>query len=259
MTPGLPGPWDLGSGGGAAALLLSLLLGLRHATDPDHLAALVTLTADPSRGGARSAAGLGLAWGLGHAVTCFALGLVVVGASTALPPLVRIGAELAVGLMIVGLALRLLVRWRRGRFHAHRHRHGEVVHTHPHFHEGEHAAPEVDHRDAGHAHAHAEGLGRSPVEAFGIGLVHGVGGSALGAALLVAAQGDPGRAVALLLCFAGGTALAMAGVSAAFGLALDRAPRPLAFERATPVLGVATLSFGVWYAGLAVVQLLALV
>lgn len=252
---------EAGTGSGAgAALLLALLLGLRHATDPDHVAALVTLAADPQRGGARAATRLGIAWGLGHALTCFALGLAVVAVGTALPPLVAQGAEVLVGLLIVALALRLLWRWWRGRFHAHPHRHGEIIHSHPHLHElawhgKEPGEGHAEHEP--HVHRHATGMGRSPGEAFAIGLVHGVGGSALGAALLAAAGGAPGRAIAVLLCFAGGTALAMAVVSGALGLTFDRAPRALFLERATPALAVLTLSFGLWYVGMALAQLAA--
>lgn len=250
---------DFAIGGAGPALLLALLLGLRHATDPDHLAALVTLATDPAREGARAAARLGLAWGLGHALTCFALGLIVVAAGSALPDALRAGAEIAVGGMIVVLALRLLLRWRRGRFHAHPHRHGEISHSHPHLHERPLHAARADGADERehphvHVHAHAERLGRSPLEAFGVGLVHGVGGSALGAALLAAAEGDAARATGLLLCFAAGTVVAMSGVSAALGVAFDRASHTRVLERTAPVLGVATLSFGVWYAGAALVR-----
>ena len=74
--------WDEGianlGGSGAMALILALLLGLRHATDPDHLTAISTLALSGQRHGPRRAAALGLAWGLGHAVTLFAFGLPVI-------------------------------------------------------------------------------------------------------------------------------------------------------------------------------------
>jgi hypothetical protein len=239
--------------GAGSGLLLAALLGLRHATDPDHLAAVATLAADPAGGGARAATRLGVAWGLGHAATCFCLGAGAVWAGSALPPVARQAAELAIGLMIVGLAVRLLRRWMRGELHSHAHRHDGLEHSHPHLHE---PRPARHHAD-GHRHRHAEGLGRSPREAFGIGLVHGVGGSALAAALLVAAAGDTGRALVLLGAFGVGSVVAMAGISGALGLAFDRAPRALAVERAVPVLGVTTLAFGAWYAMAALEQLLA--
>src|SRR5918996_5801473 len=83
---------------------VSVLLGLRHASDPDHLAAVTTMIA--SRRG--HAARLGLTWGLGHAASLFAFGVPVVLYSAYLPERVQAGAETAVGFVIVVLAVRLL-------------------------------------------------------------------------------------------------------------------------------------------------------
>jgi hypothetical protein len=90
---------------------IALLLGLRHATDPDHIAAVTTLGA----GDGRSAARLGLAWGGGHATSLFAFGLPIVLYRAYLPAVAQEGAEAAVGVLIVGLAIALLVRTRRPR------------------------------------------------------------------------------------------------------------------------------------------------
>lgn len=94
----------------------------------------------------------------------------------------------------MALAIRLLLRWRRGYFHAHPHSHGEFRHSHPHLHEH---VPAVAHL-ATHKHPHAPSLGRSPLTAFGIGLVHGIGGSAGAGVLLVAAVPGRGHAIAAL-------------------------------------------------------------
>src|SRR3954451_14196044 len=90
---------------------IALLLGLRHATDPDHVAAVTTIGA----GDGRSAARLGLAWGGGHATHLFAFGLPIVLYKAYLPAAAQKGAEAAVGVLIVGLAIALLVRTRRPR------------------------------------------------------------------------------------------------------------------------------------------------
>jgi cytochrome c biogenesis protein CcdA len=219
------------------ALAVALLLGLRHATDPDHLTAVATLVASEDRRGARSASALGLAWGLGHACTLFVVGLPIVLFRDYLPDWLQSGLEFAVGLLIIALALRLLVRWRRGYLHVHVHTHDGVVHAHPHVHEA-----------AGHAHRHAHDLGRTPLAAFGIGLLHGAGGSAGVGVLLVAAVPGQASAVAALAVLAVGTAVSMACVSAFFGYALTRGPLLRRFEQAAPALGVASLLFGVWYA-----------
>jgi ABC-type nickel/cobalt efflux system permease component RcnA len=158
-----------------------------------------------------------------------------------LPDAAQRGAEALVGLVIMFLAARLLVRWRRGHFHAHPHRHGDTEHRHLHPH---------DHHGASHEHAHQPEaqLGRSPAQAYGIGLVHGMGGSAGVGVLVLATISDQAEAVAALMVFALGTALSMAALSSAFGYAITRGPvlrRMLAFA---PAMGVLTLAFGGWYA-----------
>jgi cytochrome c biogenesis protein CcdA len=230
----------LGGGGVVVALLVAVLLGLRHATDPDHLTAVATLIVSDVHDGPARARRLGIAWGTGHAVTLFAFGLPVVLVGSALPERVQRLAELAVGLVIAALALRLLDRWRRGSFHTHAHAHGGVVHAHPHAH-GEGVA-------SSHWHAHAEGLGRSPLAAFGIGLVHGAGGSAAAGVLLVGAVSDTTQGVAALALFAAATAVSMALLSTGVGLALARGVMGRRLESLVPWMGTASLLFGVSYA-----------
>jgi len=233
------------SGGGLwLALAVAFLLGLRHATDPDHLTAVSTLVlGSEARSRARRAATLGLSWGLGHATTLLLFGLPFVMFRDRLPARVEQAAELAVGAVIVALAVRLLLRWRHGYFHIHPHAHGRVRHAHPHMHEARDHPPE-----RAHAHRHGEALGRSPLAAFGIGLVHGTGGSAgVGVLLVGTAAGTAGAAVALVV-FAVATALSMALVSAAFAHALVRADLLHRFTAAIPALGTASLLFGIWYA-----------
>ena len=96
-------------------LAVAVLLGLRHATDPDHLAAVSTLVAGGRERATRRAGELGLAWGAGHAVTLFAFGLPIVLFRAFLPERLQQGAETVIGLVIVALAVWLLVRWRRRR------------------------------------------------------------------------------------------------------------------------------------------------
>lgn len=247
----------LGGGGGLlVAVLLGFLVGMRHATDPDHLTA-VSMLVMSSRDGVRSARRLGLFWGLGHGTTLLLLGMPVVLVADWLPEPVQQGAEVLIAVVIAALAIRLLVRWRRGYFHAHPHRHGNVIHSHPHAHEP----------DAGHSHAHADGdvhehdhehqesLGRSPAAAYGIGLVHGVGGSAGVGLLLIGAIPDTSGAALALVVFAAATALSMALMSTALATTLSRRALAARFETIAPVLGSLSLAFGVWY-GLAAFSVL---
>src|SRR5437764_10786916 len=125
-------------------LLLALVLGLRHASDPDHLVAVSTLVADTRERASRAAARLGAAWGLGHATTLLAFGLPVLLVRSFLPHVVEQSAEALIGAIIVALSVRLLLRWRRGAYHVHLHAHDGHRHAHVHSHA----------RDAGHGHEH---------------------------------------------------------------------------------------------------------
>jgi hypothetical protein len=194
---------------------VAILLGLRHATDPDHLTAVTTLIAGDGGHDHRKARSLGFVWGMGHATSLFVFGLPIVLAKSYLPEPVQQGAETAVGLVIIGLAVRLLVRCHQGAFRA----------------------------GPGHRHSH----GRSPRQAYGIGLVHGMGGSAGVGVLLLAAIPDRAEALVALALFAFFTAVSMALASSTFGYALTREPVLRRFASVAPALGGLSLLFGLWY------------
>lgn len=222
-----------------SSLLIALgvagLLGLRHATDPDHLAAVVTLAASegPPRTGA--AGRLGLAWGLGHALTLLAFGVPLIVLDTRLPAYLEQGAEVTIGVLIVLLALRLLHRWRAGGFHLHEHAHeGGARHVHIHAHAGK----------KGHVHEHGS---PAPIGAFAVGLVHGLGGSAGVSLVVLATIESRAVGVAALAVLALGTTVAMTLLSSGFGLALKHGPLPRRLHALAPVLGVASVAFGAWY------------
>jgi high-affinity nickel permease len=188
-------------------LLVAGLLGLRHATDPDHIAAVTALTAS---GRARAATRLGAFWGLGHGVTLVAFGAPILLFRAYLPEVAQRGAETAVGVLIIVLALRLMLR--------HRHR-------------------------AGHIAPHAV---RGPHAAFGIGLVHGMGGSAGVVVLLLAAVSSTTLALVSLVLFAAFAGVSMTFVTRGLGATLSR--HAAALPTVAPILGVVSLAFGVWYA-----------
>jgi ABC-type nickel/cobalt efflux system permease component RcnA len=220
-------------------LLISLLLGLRHASDPDHLAAVSTLIASEEHDGVRKATLMGFSWGLGHGTTLVLVGLPLVLLGQYLPEGIQRAAGVAIGIIIVMLAVRLLVRWRRGLFHVHAHSHdGEPSHRHLHSHEHEHS----------HEHSHPTSDMRTPLSAYGVGLVHGVGGSGGLTLLFLSTIPEPAVAAGALLIFAASTAVSMALLSTAFGLAIAAGPIRRNFERVAPVLGTLAAAFGVWYA-----------
>jgi hypothetical protein len=204
---------NMGAGGAFfLVVIVAILLGLRHATDPDHLTAVSTLVAG-DRADTRKAGRLGLAWGLGHATTLFAFGLPIVLYRSYLPDAVQTAAETLIGLVIVALAARLLLRWRESRRGTDRHLHAA----------------------------------RSPLQAYGIGLVHGIGGSAGVGVLLLASIPDHVEAVVALGLFAAFTAVSMSLASTSFGWVLSRGAVQRSFVSVAPALGALSLGFGVWY------------
>ena len=220
---------------GTSLLIVSavaILLGLRHATDPDHLAAVTTLIASKRERTARAAARLGLVWGLGHASSLFLFGVPILFFQAYLPERIQQGAEALVGVVIVSLAAWLLIRWRRGAF-AHLH-----DHTHLNLHDG----------TRGHQHSHEVVKTRTPWQAYAIGVVHGMGGSAGVGVLLLATIQDRTVAVIALVLFAFFTAVSMALLSSGFGIALSLPRLQRSFNNLAPVFGVMSLIFGVWYA-----------
>ena len=208
-------------------MVVAIVLGLRHASDPDHLAAVTTLIASGKERAARRAAMLGLVWGLGHATSLFVFGIPIVVYRAYLPERVQQGAETSVGVIIVALAVWLLVRWRRGSFDVHIHGDGGPRHAH------------------GPAHPSKP---RTRVQAYAIGLVHGLGGTAGVGILLLSSIPGHALAIAALGVFAVFTAISMALVSGGFGLTLSAPPVRRSFARLAPVLGTVSLLFGVWYA-----------
>jgi ABC-type nickel/cobalt efflux system permease component RcnA len=217
------------------ALAIAFVLGLRHASDPDHLVAVSSLVAADG-GDVRAATRLGAWWGVGHAACLLAVGLPLIALKEQLPAWLERGAETGVGLVILALAVRVLAKWVRGDYRAGPHRHHE--HDHRHLHHGD-----------GHAHHHSHV--RSPRQAFGIGMLHGLAGTGAVVVLLIAAL--PGRleAAAALAVFAPMSILSMALFTSAFAWVLTRpVVAPLYRTVLVPALGAFGLVFGLWYAGL---------
>ncbi len=149
-------------------LVLGFLIGMKHALEADHIAAVASLAA-----GNRSineTTKLGVAWGLGHTATLFFVGSVVLLADSVVPETVAHILEFAVGIMLIVLGIDVMVRMMRKKAHFHAHDHGGNHHFHAHRH-----ALEGRHDKTTHGHNHPSGL---PVRALLVGLVHGLAGSA---------------------------------------------------------------------------------
>ena len=184
-----------------AVLTIGGLLGLRHAFEPDHLAAVSTLATRP--GGRRlwSAGHLGLIWGLGHTVTVGAVVLLIIALGVQLPVGLWPAAELLVAALLILLGTLVIWRYVRGRWHMHAHVHAAAA---PHFHLHSHGA------DPSHGHTHAMVDAR---RSLGFGIAHGLAGSGAIAALLVAAVPDTMSRLVYFAAFSAGTIVGMLGVS----------------------------------------------
>jgi ABC-type nickel/cobalt efflux system permease component RcnA len=239
--------------------LLGLLLGMRHATDPDHVVAVTTILSRERR--LRTAAQIGAIWGLGHTATMIAVGAAIIVFKLAIPVRIGLGMEFAVALMLILLgasSVRVLIRGALIRsgilsaapapellVHSHPHSHGAIVHRHPHAH---------SHTDAvaveAHDHMRAAGpLGdfaarRPLLRSFCVGLVHGLAGSAAIALLVLSAIPAPLWATLYLVVFCAGTILGMILITTAVAAPLMVASRRMARVHQGLVIGSGLLSFG---------------
>lgn len=198
-------------------LLIALLLGLRHASDPDHLAAIAPLaTEDPQD--RRRAVRLGLAWGAGHATMLAVVGVPLLWFRAEVPEDLGMLLERAVGVMIVLLAVVALVRWAASMRGGHAASGGPVV--------------------------------RTARTAYLVGVVHGLAGTGAVILLLLSLLPARGEALAALLVFAPATMLSMAAVTAGWTWVLAR-PRFARVHRVAvvPAVSLAALLFGASYAG----------
>lgn len=189
---------------------ISLLLGFRHAFEPDHLAAVSTLATRQGR--LWDASRLGVAWGLGHTASIAVVALIMVAGGIHLPEKLWPAADFLVGVLLILLGAAVIRRYAMGRWHLHAHAHDGAAHLHLHS----HAA------DPSHAHGHrAPDVRRS----LGFGLLHGLAGSGAIVVLLVASVPTRGAQLAYVAAFGVGTVVGMLAVSLSLGAAVRYASR----------------------------------
>lgn len=193
----------------ATVVVLGFLVGMRHALEADHLAAVATLARE-SRG-VRDGALRGAVWGLGHTLTLFVVGGVCLFVGGVVPAGFARAAEAGVGAMLVVLGLQVFWRLRRQRVHLHAHRHADgTVHLHAHPHAA--AAPLDPER---HHHSHRSSF---PRRALVVGLVHGLAGSAALLLLALEATSSAWTGLAYIAVFGLGSVAGMALLSAAIAV-----------------------------------------
>jgi hypothetical protein len=219
------------------ALGVAFLLGLRHASDPDHLVAVTSLVAADD-GDTRQAARLGAWWGVGHSGALLALGIPLIVFKTELPGWLESGAEKVIGLVIVALAARVVYKWVRGDYRATAHSHAAGHSWRRHLRRGH----------GGHRHVKVRTRG----QALSIGLLHGLAGTGAVVLLLIAALPTRLEAGLALGVFAPMSIVSMAACTAAFAWVLTRPIiEPIYRTVLIPGLGLFGVMFGLWYTGLA--------
>ena len=240
---------------------IGFLLGMRHATDPDHVIAVTTIVS--RQRSIRQAGLIGVLWGLGHTITILFVGAAIILFNLVIPPQIGLVMELVVGLMLILLGVLNLTgvtQWITNRFmpvhshggviHSHTHRHGEEVHAHIHGHK-----PEV--------HLHSEHKPQSRFQKalariglyqllrpLAVGIVHGLAGSAAIALLVLTTIRDPRWAIAYLLVFGVGTIAGMMVITMLIGAPFAYTGRKFTnFNRGLGVAsGLVSVAFGLFVA-----------
>lgn len=182
-------------------MALGFLIGMGHALEADHLAALSTIVAKERR--RATIVRHGVSWGLGHALMLFVIAGAVILFGKTLDQRLASGLEAVVGAMLIILGLRVLWRLIRDRIHIHRHTHDDGTHhLHAHSHREDHGV----HDPSNHQHVHPIGL--SPT-ALVVGLVHGMAGSAALVVLAASALTTPALGLLYVTLFGLGSILGM--------------------------------------------------
>jgi hypothetical protein len=220
-------------------LAFGFVMGVRHAFEADHLAAMATLATRSQ--GTRAGLLQGAVWGLGHTLTLLLVGGACLLVGAAVPDAWATRLELLVGFMLVALGVDTLLRMRRARIHAHVHEHGDG-HAHWHVHRHQAAA----HEDPA-AHAHDHPRRTFPSRALAVGLVHGLAGSAALFLLTLQTVGSFWPGLAHIALFGLGSILGMAGLSAVIAVPMRAAARRVARVQGTieAAVGLATIAIGI--------------
>lgn len=217
-------------------LSLGFLIGMQHALEADHVAAVSSLAARKTN--IRDIIMHGLTWGFGHTLTLFAFAGAAILLGYAIPEHIAGSLEAAVGVMLVGLGAHVLWRLWRDRAHFHHHKHGD---GHQHIHLHSHANEMQLHRFNAHEHQHGFRW-RSLV----VGLMHGMAGSAALLVLAVSQVANPLHGVAYVLLFGVGSMLGMAALSSVIAVPLAVSARWLTWaNRALQgTVGLVTIGIG---------------
>ena len=216
---------------------LGFLLGMQHALEADHIAAVSSIATRRSH--VTDIVKHGLTWGLGHTLTLFAFAGAAILLGRAIPETIARPMETAVGAMLIGLGAHVLWRLWRNRVHFHKHDHGDgTVHFHAHSHAGE-TAPHVR-----TAHAHEHGFRWRTLL---VGLMHGMAGSAALLVLAVSQASSSAVGLAYVALFGIGSMIGMGALSTLIAVPLAISAHWLTWANRglQGAVGLATIAIGI--------------
>lgn len=225
-------------------LFLGFLLGMRHAVEADHIAAVASLTSTTNS--IRKGVQQGIAWGVGHTLTLFLFGSMVLFVANIIPEELVNKIELAVGVMLILLGMDVMRRVIAERVHFHTHTHtkpaGNInTHFHAHSHKGE---KDQRHNVTNHKHMHSHGF---PIRALLIGLMHGMAGSAALILLTLQTLDSPWLGLIYIAVFGIGSIAGMGLFSLVIVIPLRAARRMTwIYNGLQGTIGLATIALGIF-------------
>lgn len=218
-------------------LFIGFLIGMRHALEADHVAAVATLAT--STNSLKSAIKHGAVWGMGHSLALFVFGSIVILTDSVMPETMALSLEFAVGVMLVGLGIEVIRKMLKEKVHFHTHKHGDnKQHFHAHKHE-QHAPHSADK----HQHEHSNAF---PRKALFIGLMHGMAGSAALILLTLQTVSSPLTGLLYMLFFGVGSIIGMAALSVVIAIPLRHSATGLTWlnNGLQAIVGLATIALG---------------
>jgi high-affinity nickel permease len=214
---------------------LGFLLGMQHALEADHVAAVSSIAA--RRSDAADIVKHGLTWGVGHTLTLFAFAGAALALGQAMPEYLARPIETAVGIMLIGLGIHVLWRLWRDRVHFHKHSHEDgTVHLHSHSHAGE----TIPHARAPHAHGHGFRW-----RTLLVGLMHGMAGSAALLVLTLSQASSVAVGLSYIALFGIGSMIGMGALAIVIAVPLALSARWLTWANSALQVAVGIITIGI--------------
>lgn len=220
-------------------LMFGFLLGLRHAFEADHVAAVASMATRSTS--LAEGIRVGATWGIGHTLTLLLFGSIVIFSDSLIPETMALSLEFVVGMMLVALGLDVIYRMRKERIHFHVHEHADgIKHFHAHSHAGE-----GEHSDSAHQHKHKK---KFPLRPLFVGMMHGMAGSAALILLTLQTVQTPAMGFVYILIFGLGSVGGMAVMAMIIMVPLRHSAKRLThvYGRIQTTIGIATLGLGAY-------------